>query len=180
VIFVLSLVNVRAVVVVVFVPSMGVGSLGGCVRTRLRDRGVSVRRCLGFPWWSRPSGRGSRARRGGEAPWRMRNLALASLHLLLTGRYGSSRRGPGIGFRRRVPDTLVVWMLAHRLCVGTAPYYSIRSLILCGTIRASGLEENDGAVVRERSGCSQAWAVYPASSTICSQWLQVIPSTLIV
>jgi len=69
----------------------------------------------------------------------MRNLALASLHLLLTGRYGSSRRAPGISFRRRVPDTLVVWMLAHRLCVGTAPHYSIRSLILCGTIRASGL-----------------------------------------
>jgi len=77
--------------------------------------------------------------RSGEAPWRMRNLALASLHLLLTGRYGSSRRAPGISFRRRVPDTLVVWMLAHRLCVGTAPHYSIRSLILCGTIRASGL-----------------------------------------
>jgi len=74
--------------------------------------------------------------RSGEAPWRMRESGARLLHLLLTGRYGSSRRAPGIGFRRRVPDTLVVWMLAHRLCVGTAPHYSIRSLILCGTIRA--------------------------------------------
>jgi len=70
----------------------------------------------------------------GEAPWRMRNLALASLHLLLTGRCGSSRRPPGISFRRRVPDTLVVWMLAHRLCwYRTLLFYS--GLMLCGTIR---------------------------------------------